>query len=193
MKRPELFAIVVLTCIPRTAAAQVGDNVTPSAQRDAPTPRDEPTDSAPKAPTYTPAEIFGTSPPATLSSAADRNRTQVAQPLSAPSPSSVARSSRTTASPPPETSARTCSEPSDGPRATDLPPQASPFPGVSASQFRRAGVGTDAFTRPGVSTEQLRALLPGGESGPCRASRDVVLYPNPGNQRRVSPSTPVEP
>ena len=195
MKRAELFAIVVLMCIPPAAAAQVGDNVTPSTQREAPTQRDAPADSAPKAPTYTHAEIFGTSPPVASSSTADRDRAQGPQPLSAPStPSapSVAPLSQTTASPSPEASARTCSEPSDGARATAGPPEASPFPGVSASQFRRAGVGADAFTRPGVSTEQLRTLIPGRESGPCRATRDVVLYPDPANQRRVSPSTPLE-
>lgn len=66
-------------------------------------------------------------------------------------------------------------------------PPASPYPGVSASQFRRAGVSADAFVRPGVSAAELATLQPGSRSAPCAAPRDVILYPDPGTPARRSP------
>ena len=62
------------------------------------------------------------------------------------------------------------------------------FPGVSASEFRRAGVGADAFTRPGVSADQLRALVPGSGPAPCPAPRPFLLYPGTDDQPRRSRS-----
>ena len=72
--------------------------------------------------------------------------------------------------------------------------QASPFPGVSASQLPRAGVPADAFVRPGVSAAQLATLLPGARSTPCATPRDVILYPDLGTPaRRVPPPGENEP
>jgi hypothetical protein len=204
VKRRGLFAIVALTFLASAAAAQVSGNATSSEQRDtAP-------DSPPKAPTYTPSEIFGPSVSTPASSPAIRDGAQGSPTASdgaqtstvlrdgarAPHPSAapaVAGASRTTPSTPPEQPpTQTCAGSSDGPGATDQSRQ-SQFPGVSASQFQRAGVGADAFTRPGVSTEQLRTLVPGRGTESCRPARDVVLFPEPATQRRVIPSAPFEP
>jgi len=88
---------------------------------------------------------------------------------------------------PPPTDRRSCAGSSGTPSVAD-PSSASRFPGVSASQFQRAGVGAEAFTRPGVSAQQLSALLPGARTNartdPCVSPRDVVLYPEPMTQPR---------
>jgi hypothetical protein len=52
---------------------------------------------------------------------------------------------------------------------------------VSASQFRPAGVPASAFERPGVSTEQLSALLPNARV-PCARPRDVPLSTAPAGE-----------
>ncbi len=67
------------------------------------------------------------------------------------------------------------------------------FPGVTASQFRPAGVGAEAFTRPGVSAAQLATLVPGRSSAACTPSRDVVLNPEPVNAPPPIPAADDEP
>ena len=181
MKRSGRFVIVALTCV-APAAAQVGTGTTPSTTGTTPsTQADRTADSAPKAPTYTPAQILGASVPAASDNPIVSGVTQ------GPSPAlPTATSSRTAASAPlVEESPARCA----GSAATEAPPSTTQFPGVSASRFQRAGVGAEAFTRPGVSADELRALVPGTVSGPCRATRDVVLYPEPVNQPRATRPT----
>ena len=80
------------------------------------------------------------------------------------------------------------STPSSGQSGSSPTAVSSAFPGVSASQLPRAGVSADAFERPGVSTAQLAALLPGARPTPCAPPRDVILYPDTGApSRRVPP------
>jgi hypothetical protein len=69
------------------------------------------------------------------------------------------------------------------------PASQSPTP----SQPQRAGVGAEAFVRPGVSAEQLRVLAPGGLPDPCRPPRDFVLHPDPGTQPRRVPAAAEQP
>jgi hypothetical protein len=171
MKPSACCIVVVLACISPAISAQVRNN---SAQTESTS------DSVPKAPTYTPEQLFGTS----VSSPASAN------PNPGPSPANT-----------PQTPARpnAFSVEPDGPRggscAGDAQPPANDpqFPGVSASQFQRAGVSADAFTRPGVSAEQLSVLTPGGGPRQCQSPREVVLYPEPARQPRPIPSPTVEP
>jgi hypothetical protein len=153
------FAIVVVLSFGLAVSAQVNNTSDP-----------------PKAPTYTPEQILGTSSPRGSSTNTDSSRESApAQPLPplprAPTPQPAAPA------------------PSSCSPATNAPPNASAFPGVSASQFPRAGVSADAFTRPGVSAEQLRTLAPGGQASPCSPPRDPVLHPDPVNPPRRIPSS----
>lgn len=128
----------------------------------------------PRPPTYTPEELFGPS----AQTPAVHNPSTSGAPVSLPLPN-------------------TPNDPSNGtPASTGAPPAcptssqpASPHhPGVSASQFRRAGVGAEAFTRPGVSAEQLNALRPGARRPACAPPRTVILHPEaPTPERRIPP------
>jgi hypothetical protein len=199
------FAMAVLVCIAPAAAAQVGNGAAtqvgngaaaqagrsagPSSQREAAA-------DAPKAPVYTPAQIYGAGP-TTSGSGQDidarlrradaglltRPSSETGSPLgagvnAAPNqrlPMPAADPPQILPAPPQTGSASArCNA-----RTASAPPTGAQFPGVSTSQLPRAGVGADAFTRPGVSTEQLRALVPGSVSTSCPAPRDVILYPGP--------------
>ena len=169
MKLSACCAIALLFCMSLPASAQVANNSAESTS----------SNSTPKVPSYTPEQLFGTSaaPPSSGNSVV----TQTAP----PTPQLPERPSTVDALP--VQPGRSCSTVA---KAASNDPR---FPGVSASQFQRAGVGADAFTRPGVSTEQLRTLVPGRGTESCRPARDVVLFPEPATQRRVIPSAPFEP
>ena len=132
------------------------------------------TEPPPKTPSYTPEQLFGPSPRGTSTNPDSSRESTPAQTL--PSPP------RATAPQLPAPS------PACAP-TTNTPPNASSFPGVSASQFPRAGVSADAFERPGVSADQLRTLIPGNETNTCANKRDVVLHPDP--ERPPRPITSV--
>ena len=147
MRQAGLLGVALLCCLELVVTAQV--NVT------------EP---PPKAPSYTPEQLFGSSA---------RGSSTNSDSSSASTPAQTSPSLPRTTSPqlPPPSPA--CAP------TTNTPPNASSFPGVSASQFPRAGVSADAFERPGVSAEQLRALIPGNGTNTCAKQRDVVLHPDP--------------
>ena len=157
MRQAGLLGIAMLCCLELVVTAQV--NVT------------EP---PPKAPSYTPEQLFGPSP---------RGSSTNSDSSSASTPAQTSPSLPRTTSPqlPPPSPA--CAP------TTNTPPNASSFPGVSASQFPRAGVSADAFERPGVSAEQLRTLIPGNGTNTCAKQRDVVLHPDP--ERPPRPITSV--
>ena len=146
MRQAGLLGVALLCCLELVVTAQV--NVT---------------DPPPKAPSYTPEQLFGSS---ARGSSTDSDSSSASTPAQT-SPSLP----RTTSQPP-------APSPACAP-TTNTPPNASSFPGVSASQFPRAGVSADAFERPGVSAEQLRALIPGNGTNTCAKQRDVVLHPDP--------------
>ena len=146
MRQAGLIGVALLCCLELVVTAQV--NVT---------------DPPPKAPSYTPEQLFGSS---ARGSSTDSDSSSASTPAQT-SPSLP----RTTSQPP-------APSPACAP-TTNTPPNASSFPGVSASQFPRAGVSADAFERPGVSAEQLRALIPGNGTNTCAKQRDVVLHPDP--------------
>jgi len=146
MRQAGLLGVALLCCLELLVTAQV--NVT------------EP---PPKAPSYTPEQLFGSSA---------RGSSTNSDSSSASTPAQTSPSLPRTTSQPPAPS------PACAP-TTNTPPNASSFPGVSASQFPRAGVSADAFERPGVSAEQLRALIPGNGTNTCAKQRDVVLHPDP--------------
>jgi hypothetical protein len=170
MKPSACFAMVVLTCVGSSVSAQVNTD----------------SESPPKAPIYTPEQLFGTSTPPTSST----------PPISSNNPISGGTPSQTQPVPVrPNAAGEQPSGPREQPCSANpsASPNSSQFPGVSASQFQRAGVSADAFTRPGVSTEQLSVLLPGSRSDSCPARRDVVLYPEPVRQPRPIVSAAGEP
>ena len=156
MRQAGLLGVALLCCLELLVTAQV--NVT------------EP---PPKAPSYTPEQLFGSSA---------RGSSTNSDSSSASTPAQTSPSLPRTTSQPPAPS------PACAP-TTNTPPNASSFPGVSASQFPRAGVSADAFERPGVSAEQLRALIPGNGTNTCAKQRDVVLHPDP--ERPPRPITSV--
>ena len=146
MRQAGLLGVALLCCLELVVTAQV--NVT---------------DPPPKAPSYTPEQLFGSSA---------RGSSTNSDSSSASTPAQTSPSLPRTTSQPPAPS------PACAP-TTNTPPNASSFPGVSASQFPRAGVSADAFERPGVSAEQLRTLIPGNGTNTCEKQRDVVLHPEP--------------
>ena len=146
MRQAGLLGVALLCCLELVVTAQV--NVT---------------DPPPKAPSYTPEQLFGSSA---------RGSSTNSDSSSASTPAQTSPSLPRTTSQPPAPS------PACAP-TTNTPPNASSFPGVSASQFPRAGVSADAFERPGVSAEQLRALIPGNGTNTCAKQRDFVLHPDP--------------
>jgi len=165
MTRAGPFVLAVMLCFDVAASAQVNSTSEPPP--------------APRAPTYTPDQLFGPSSPRSPSTSSDsgRDATQTPlpeQPRITPQPQSPGRAS-------------SCAAP------TNALPDATSSPGVSASQFPRAGVSADAFTRPGVSAEQLRALEPGGQASTCPAPRDPILHPEPATPLRRIPSSLDEP
>jgi len=147
MRQAGLLGVALLCCLELVVTAQV--NVT---------------ESPPKAPSYTPEQLFGSSA---------RGSSTNSDSSSASTPAQTSPSLPRTTSPqlPPPSPA--CAP------TTNTPPNASSFPGVSASQFPRAGVSADAFERPGVSAEQLRTLIPGNGTNTCAKQSDVVLHPDP--------------
>ena len=147
MRQAGLLGVALLCCLELVVTAQV--NVT---------------DPTPKAPSYTPEQLFRSSA---------RGSSTNSDSSSASTPAQTSPSLPRTTSPqlPPPSPA--CAP------TTNTPPNASSFPGVSASQFPRAGVSADAFERPGVSAEQLRTLIPGNGTNTCAKQRDVVLHPDP--------------
>ena len=157
MTRAGLLGVAMLCCLEFVVTAQVNNTEPP-----------------PKAPSYTPEQLFGPSPRGSSTNPDSSRESTPAQTL--PSPP------RATAPQLPAPS------PACAP-TTNTPPNASSFPGVSASQFPRAGVSADAFERPGVSAEQLRTLIPGNETNTCAKQRDVVLHPDP--ERPPRPITSV--
>ena len=146
MRQAGLLGVALLCCLELVVTAQV--NVT---------------DPPPKAPSYTPEQLFGSS---ARGSSTDSDSSSASTPAQT-SPSLP----RTTSQPP-------APSPACAP-TTNTPPNASSFPGVSASLFPRAGVSADAFERPGVSAEQLLTLIPGNGTNTCAKQRDVVLHPDP--------------
>jgi hypothetical protein len=146
MRQAGLLGVALLCCLELVVTAQV--NVT---------------DPPPKAPSYTPEQLFGSSA---------RGSSTNSDSSSASTPAQTSPSLPRTTSQPPAPS------PACAP-TTNTPPNASSFPGVSASQFPRAGVSADAIERPGVSAEQLRTLIPGNGTNTCAKQRDVVLHPDP--------------
>lgn len=158
MRRAGLFTAAVVSCFALTASAQVSNTTEP-----------------PKAPTYTPEQLFGSSSPRSSSPGSEPSRETA--PTQAP------------AIPPrPQTTPLLTTSQSACAPAPAAGPNASAFPGVSASQLPRAGVSADAFTRPGVSADQLRTLIPGHRSEACPVSRDPVLHPDPINPPRRIPT-----
>jgi len=147
MTRAGLLGVAMLSCLEFVVTAQVNNTEPP-----------------PKAPSYTPEQLFGPLPRGSSTNPDSSRESTSAQRL--PSPP------RATAPQLPAPS------PACAP-TTNTPPNASSFPGVSASQFPRAGVSADAFERPGVSADQLRTLIPGNETNTCANKRDVVLHPDP--------------
>jgi hypothetical protein len=127
-----------------------------------------------KAPSYTPEQLFGPSARGSSTNSDSSRESTSAQALT---------STPRATTPQPPTPSPVCAP------TTNTPPDASSFPGVSASQFPRAGVSADAFERPGVSAEQLRALIPGNVTNTCAKQRDVVLHPDP--ERSPRPITSV--
>ena len=170
MKPSAWYIVVFLAWVSAPASAQVAPN---SAQ---PFGTSDP--ASPKAPTYTPEQLFGTPASPTPSDNSAPTPAQV-PPATQAQPAVTQRPSTTETRP-------------DGPNGPCAPMPTSRndprFPGVSASQFQHAGVSADAFTRPGVSAEQLSALSPGGGARPCQSPGNVVLYPDPVRQPRpISP------
>jgi hypothetical protein len=159
MTRAGPFAVAVVLSFGLSVSAQVSN-----------------TSDSPRAPTYTPDQLFGPSSPRGSSTDSDSSReSTVTQPLPLRAPT-----------PQPGAPALPCAQ------ATNTSQNASAFPGVSASQLPRAGVNADAFTRPGVSAEQLRALAPGtpaSQASSCSPPHDPVLHPDPVNPPRRIPSS----
>lgn len=130
-----------------------------------PTTQGQTIDQPPKAPTLTPEQVFG----GTVSPSAVNPTTP---PQSLPP---VAPVNPTAQQPGIIQNAGSC--PERGRRQPQTP-------GLDPSQ--RPGVSASAFTRPGVSAEQLNALNPGRRATVCPARQDAPLYPEPAepNPRR---------
>lgn len=156
MTRAASLIAALVCCFELAASAQVSNTSEPP----------------PKAPTYTPEQLFGSS------SSRDSSASPEAKQESTPAPQLTLPPRPSTVQPP----TRQC------PPSPNAAPNTSSFPGVSASQLPRAGVSADAFTRPGVSIDQLRTLVPGNQTDACPASRDPVLNPDPVNPPRRIPS-----
>ena len=168
MTRPRLFGVAMLCCLEFVVTAQVNNTEPP-----------------PKAPSYTTEQLFGPSPQGS-STNSDPSRQSTSSRESTPAQTTPAQA---LPSPPRGTTPQLpAPSPACAP-TTNTPPNASSFPGVSASQFPRAGVSADAFERPGVSADQLRTLIPGNAINTCAKQRDVVLHPDP--QRPARPITSV--
>ena len=162
MRQAGLLGVALLCCLELVVTAQV--NVT------------EP---PPKAPSYTPEQLFGSSARGSSTNSDSSSASTPAQTTPAQALPSPPRGTTPQLPAPSPACAPT----------TNTPPNASSFPGVSASQFPRAGVSADAFERPGVSAEQLRTLIPGNGTNTCAKQRDVVLHPDP--ERPPRPVTSV--
>jgi hypothetical protein len=163
MKPSAWYIFILLACVSAPASAQVA-------------PNSSGTSDPPKAPTYTPEQLFGTlaSPMPSVNSIPTPTAAQAPPPAQAQAP--VGQRPSTTETRPDERAGPCAPVPTS--------PNDPRFPGVSASQFQRAGVSADAFTRPGVSAEQLSALTAGGAARPCQSPGNVVLYPDPVRQSR---------
>ena len=191
MKRAGLLGVAMLSCLEFVVTAQVNNTEPPpqvnSTERPPQVnnterpPQVNSTERPPNAPSYTPEQLFGRSPRGSSTNSDSSRESTPAQTL--PSPPRATTPQLPAPSP---ACAPTTNTP---PSATDTPPNASAFPGVSASQFPRAGVSADAFERPGVSADQLRTLIPGNETNTCAKQRDVVLHPDP--ERPPRPITSV--
>lgn len=164
MIRVSLF-IAAVCCLELVTYAQVSNTTEPP----------------PKAPSYTPEELFGPLSPSGSSPSSEPNRDTSSPQLLTPPPQQPSLPPRPTVTQPP------ARQPACPPSAS-ASPNASPFPGVSASQLPRAGVSADAFARPGVSAEQLRTLIPGNQAEACPSTRDPVLNPDPVNPPRRIPA-----
>jgi hypothetical protein len=160
MTRTAPFVLAVMMCFEFTVSAQISSTGDPPPE--------------PKAPTYTPEQLFGPPSPRSSSTTSDPGRDAI----QTQTPPSLPRVTPQ-APPPPSSCAATITAPAE----------ATSFPGVSASQLPRAGVSADAFTRPGVSAEQLRALEPGNQARTCSPPREPVLYPEPTTPPRRIPSS----
>ena len=162
MTRAGLLGVAMLSCLEFVVTAQVNNTEPP-----------------PKAPSYTPDQLFGPSPRGSSTNSDSSRESIPAQALTSPPRATT---------PQLPTPAPACAPPTNTP-----PPNTSAYPGVSASQFQRAGVSADAFERPGVSAEQLRTLIPGNETNTCAKQRDVVLHPDPERPPRPIRSVTDEP
>ena len=176
-------ALVAVIATAVTVAAQsAGDRSQPSGTPSASRPN-EPTATSPAASTAPSAPAPSTTPSTTQPVSQPTASSSTTQP-SATTPVGVPRSVAPDAGTPPAARAAPACGATDQARANNPPSSSS---GVSADQFQRAGVPTDAFVRPGVSAAQAGGLLPGVPNAPCTPPRDVVLYPDTTPPRRSPP------